>query len=585
MTGGARRDEEDEAGARRTTRTAVAALALVYVALRLWRLTDSCLWFDEIFGVHAARHTWGQMLRFVAADVIHPPLFYALLKIWTAAGGESLAWLRLLPVVLSCLALVPLVLLCRELRLTRAETCLALLLAALNGYLIKYAQEVRMYSLLLLLSLTSLLLFVKFYNSTRDSYGRLAALFAANLLLVHTHYYGWLVVAAELVFPLLARTSRRKLFGLAAQAALVGVCFAPWVYAVAGAAPAGGGLAQNIGWITRPGLAALAQLYLTANELIYFQQASHEPPHLRLALLLGPLVFGLPLLALAWRRTNNDGRTSAGDSDTSTVSGAEIKSDFDANADSGAGVNNVNAVLLLAFFAALPVALAFVLSLALPYSVWGARHLVVAVAPYLILVGVALARLRPRWLRTALLALLGCWLLMNASYLLLRGRQTYVWCAWEPLARRIVEDARTHDEPARDRATLKVYAFEEAAAYHVWFALSSTREGRADSSHAARSSREERFSVEVIKNVPGLAEDPAYFLPRAFAGVRTRAAGEAIGEDFFYVAFRDSAWRPDRPPLKFLSERGYEAGPPFELRTKTGAAFVAPVRRAPPGGR
>ena len=35
------------------------ALTALYVAARLWRLTASCLWFDEIFSVHAARHPWG----------------------------------------------------------------------------------------------------------------------------------------------------------------------------------------------------------------------------------------------------------------------------------------------------------------------------------------------------------------------------------------------------------------------------------------------------------------------------------------------------------------------------------------------
>ena len=54
--------------------------------------------------------------------------------------------------------------------LPRAETQrlprvnLALLLLAVNGYLIKYAQEVRMYSLLFFLSLCSLWLFFRFFN-------------------------------------------------------------------------------------------------------------------------------------------------------------------------------------------------------------------------------------------------------------------------------------------------------------------------------------------------------------------------------------------------------------------------------------
>src|SRR5205807_8846745 len=91
------------------------ALTVLYVAARLWRLTASCLWFDEIFSVHAGRHSWREMLNFVAADVVHPPLFYVLLKLWIAVGGESLTCLRLFPVLVSVAARVPPVLLCRAL--------------------------------------------------------------------------------------------------------------------------------------------------------------------------------------------------------------------------------------------------------------------------------------------------------------------------------------------------------------------------------------------------------------------------------------------------------------------------------------
>src|SRR5687767_5467362 len=70
---------------------------LIFFGARLWRLTATCLWFDEVFSVHAARQSWDVLINFVAADIIHPPLFYAVLKVWIGLGGESLVWLRLLP--------------------------------------------------------------------------------------------------------------------------------------------------------------------------------------------------------------------------------------------------------------------------------------------------------------------------------------------------------------------------------------------------------------------------------------------------------------------------------------------------------
>src|ERR1051326_4891439 len=171
-----------------------ALSAALYAAARLRHLTATCLWFDEIFSVHAARHAWGGLWRFAAADLIHPPLFYALLKIWVSIGGESLLWLRLFPALTSVLALVPFLLLARELRLGASATNVALLLVAANGYLLKDAQEVRMYSLPLLLPLFSLWLFARLVNARSSSgakpatFGLQLALAAVNLILVYTPY-------------------------------------------------------------------------------------------------------------------------------------------------------------------------------------------------------------------------------------------------------------------------------------------------------------------------------------------------------------------------------------------------------------
>src|SRR3954471_18752057 len=92
--------------------TAFFTVFAIYIAVRLWNLTASCLWFDEIFSVNAAEHSWNSVLNFVALDLIHPPLFYIFLKLWIGVGGESLFWLRLLPVIFSTLAVVPFFLLC-----------------------------------------------------------------------------------------------------------------------------------------------------------------------------------------------------------------------------------------------------------------------------------------------------------------------------------------------------------------------------------------------------------------------------------------------------------------------------------------
>jgi len=66
-----------------------AFIAALYAAARLWRLTSYSLRPDEIFSLQTARLDWTGLIGAVVRDVVHPPLFYALLKVWIGLGGES----------------------------------------------------------------------------------------------------------------------------------------------------------------------------------------------------------------------------------------------------------------------------------------------------------------------------------------------------------------------------------------------------------------------------------------------------------------------------------------------------------------
>ncbi|HLL75241.1 MAG TPA: glycosyltransferase family 39 protein [Pyrinomonadaceae bacterium] len=565
------------------------ALAL---ALRLWRLDGSCLWFDELFGLHAARHAWGQLPRFVALDLVHPPLFYLLLKVWTAAGGESVWWLRLLPAVVSSLAAVPVALLARELRLPARAAALALLLFAASGFLVKYAQEVRMYAPLLLFASCSLWLLARYCRAcgedtdARAGDGRrgaprarrgrlvdLVALTAANLLLVYTHYFGWLLVLLELVF--VAAWARGRLKSFAASVFVLAVCFAPWVWAVMSAAGAAGeGLQQNIGWAARPGARELFQPYLLLHEPFRFQRHSAEPAVLRLTVLLSLLIFAPALAALAVRELRRRlGHTSRR---TPTVRGGEgdaLRDESAQEADAAgrasyaehAGPTGLGgfALRFLVFFSAVPVAAAFVLSQLLPQSVWGTRHLVVVAPAYLLLAAHAVTSVRPRWLSAAAHVLLGLWLLLAAAGWLARRPAPLVWCSWETLSVQLARAGAGSEKP------VIIYAAEELAAYHLWHAL----DGREDDGGAGR------FRVAVVKNLPGLAEDRAFFLPRGFDEVAVLDAPEALREDDFWLALRAPAADTDHPLLAALAERGYEMSPRFEATAQGQRVILVRARR------
>src|SRR5262245_51647170 len=88
--------------------TTGAVLIGVFVAGRLWRLTSYSLRADEIFSFQVAQQSsWKGLLVAVIRDIVHPPLFYAMLSVWLHIGGASELWLRLLPVLTAIAALGP----------------------------------------------------------------------------------------------------------------------------------------------------------------------------------------------------------------------------------------------------------------------------------------------------------------------------------------------------------------------------------------------------------------------------------------------------------------------------------------------
>lgn len=453
-----------------------------------------------------------------------------------------------------------------------------------------------MYSLLLLFATCSLWLFARLCNRTTRARSNAAALFIVNLLLIYTHYFGWLVVALELVFVAAFAREQLKIFG--ASVVALAACFAPWAWAVWRAVGACAGcFEQNLGWAARPAAREIFEPFLRLHEPFRAQQQSNEPAVLGVNVVLALVVFAAPLCALCWRVLVRRRADAMSDHDDAQIRAAdEQHADDDATTmrddatgerageltratdERRASAFARRAVAFLIFFSLVPVVAAFVLAQALPQSVWGVRHLVIIAPAYLLLAAHALESLRPQWLALTLKLLLGCWLALACVVAVAQRAPTPVWCAWGTLAREAARDeADSRDECARSEATamrdcnttrvseIKIYAFEDLIAYQLWYAL--------------RSAGESRLRVAVVKDVSGVAEDRAFFLPRGFDEVSVESADAAMNEQEFWIAWRDVAWDDEYPPLKILRERGYEIVRRFEFDAAGQRAFVALARR------
>lgn len=435
-----------------TSRIIFALIAILFAATRLWDFTRYGLFGDEVFTAQTISLGWRDMIAAVIYDVVHPPLFYVLLKAWVYTGGNSPMWMKLFPVAVSIASIIPFYLLCRELKLRAATMNLALYAMAVNEYMVGYAQELRMYSLLLLLTITSLWLFAKFVNTAHVSKRLLLALFAASLLLVYTHYYGWLVIAVEFLFLLIFRRDRVIPFSLSLAGLMV--CFAPWAFLVTEAAVGKGGLGPNLNWNGRPRLFELVWYYAILNGPVYNRWRPY-------AMSFATILFSAPILFWAWQAVRKP------------------------------TTKDRNVFAWLALLSLLPAVITFVASQLLPQSVWGIRFLIIVAPSYLMLLSIAATRLRPVWLRTLTASLMIAWIALSAGIQLANRDKI----AWEPLVRRLIQAEPDQFEP------IKVYTKQGVTATTIQYYLDSANEKRLRVEYPGdyTESKDEHFWVAFLK--------------------------------------------------------------------------------------
>jgi uncharacterized membrane protein len=405
------------AGERAAKISLVSLVIILGLALRITTSFGECLWFDEIFSVHAATNPWSDFLPFIALDLIHPPFFYFILKVWIAAGGEGLMWLRTLPILLWVIALIPFSLLARELKLSFNSYLLALCFLVFSGTVLKYSIELRMYSLMLCLSLFSAWIFVRYLNR---GYG-LGLLAAINLILVYTHYFAWFVIGAEVLIA--AFLYRDKLQTVLAMAAIEFTLFIPWIVTVWNASSQSEGLRQNIGWMLRPGPSELIKYILNLFEPLYFQTSTAEPVSI--------WWITIPLILLV-------------------VVGSLIAVALN-------GIRDSSTVVILSAFAFLPLIAVFAVSWITPYSIWGTRHLMIVFAPIYLLIGAIIfgnpGRTMKRVMAVGFLGLFVSAAIVSSA----RERPRASWCEVASLSRDL------------GASQLPVYAVEDLIAYQLWF--------------------------------------------------------------------------------------------------------------------
>ncbi|RMF93097.1 MAG: hypothetical protein D6734_10865 [Candidatus Schekmanbacteria bacterium] len=210
-----------------SSRVKISAILLLGLILRLYRLGKYDYWFDEVLCVFQKNSLYG----IISGKILdsNPPLYFLLLNLWGRVS-EAEFWLRLLSVFFAVATIFLVYYYCRKYIGERIALLSALLLSV-NPFHIYYSQEVKMYSLFILLSFISVIALFSALRDERKSHFIIYTLVTAAAL--YTHYFAIYLVIVEIIAlsMAIAVSGFDKKFIKYYSLSLVGIIllYLPWV--------------------------------------------------------------------------------------------------------------------------------------------------------------------------------------------------------------------------------------------------------------------------------------------------------------------------------------------------------------------
>ncbi len=168
-------------------------IAILGLVLRLVDTNRTSFWYDEAFTGDTIKLGWKEMFAVIAADKVHPPLFYILVRLWSYIFGISQDSLRGFSIFCGIDTIVLAYIFVKNIFDGKKYPLVALITSlaiALSPFFITYSNEARSYSFLAFVALALSFVVIKCLDSKeikeKRKYLILSILF--GILLCATHY-------------------------------------------------------------------------------------------------------------------------------------------------------------------------------------------------------------------------------------------------------------------------------------------------------------------------------------------------------------------------------------------------------------
>jgi len=201
-------------------------ILLIGTILRVYNVGDKEYSTDEAFSVRHASFTLKEVFSNVENEP-HPPLYYIMLHFWMEIFGDSEIATRSLSVSFGIISILLMYFLGRLL-FNREVGMIASLILAISPFHIGYSQESRMYSLMAMLTLTSMLFFIRMM---REKEGRFLWYYlVSSILLIYSHIYGLFVILAQNIYVMVSQKKYISLKKWAVLQIILMVAFILWTW-------------------------------------------------------------------------------------------------------------------------------------------------------------------------------------------------------------------------------------------------------------------------------------------------------------------------------------------------------------------
>ena len=169
------------------------AIIIIAISLRLINLGNESLWYDEAFSLGISKFPVEKIISSTSQDV-HPPFYYILLHYWINVFGDNDFALKLMSIFFSIISIIVVYIFVQRIYNFRVAVIASLLLS-FSRLDIYYSREVRMYTLIALLTLISMICLYFYFEKKKKSYLLIFAI--STTLNLYTHNFALFVFVAQ----------------------------------------------------------------------------------------------------------------------------------------------------------------------------------------------------------------------------------------------------------------------------------------------------------------------------------------------------------------------------------------------------